>query len=180
MRRAVNLIGLAFAVVSGAARAQWANCDTESETLEATAQALMCVIGHLSDYRVAGAALPPLFQLAQARLEAKVCTEPCDVSAAYLPREGIYLAANLDPIRDVFDRSALLHELVHHLQQGHAKFAHMAPCERERAKEVEAYALQNAYLAAMRSKERARFYGGEFDCGASGEAGASVAVPPRK
>jgi hypothetical protein len=140
----------------------------------------MCVIDHLSDYRVAGAALPPLFQLAQARLEAKVCTEPCDVTAAYVPREGIYLAANLDPVRDVFDRSALLHELVHHLQQGHAKFAHMAPCERERAKEVEAFALQNAYLAAMRSEQRARFYGGEFDCGTSSGAGAGVAAPSRK
>jgi hypothetical protein len=62
------------------------------------------------------------------------------------------------------DRAALLHELVHYLQQGHPKFAHMAPCERERAKEQEAYAIQNTYLALIGSQQRVVFYDGEFDC----------------
>ena len=84
--------------------------------------------------------------------------------AAYLPREGIYLSANLDPVRDPLDRSALLHELVHYLQQGHAKFEGMEACARERAKEQEAYAIQNAYLASVGSAERVVFYD-DFDCG---------------
>jgi uncharacterized protein DUF6647 len=117
----------------------------------------------LSDYR-APRDLPPVFQVPQHVLEAKVCEQPCNVSAAYIPREGIYLAANLDPIREPLDRAALLHELVHHLQQGHIKFAHLSGCQRERAKEQEAYAIQNAYLAALHIEQRVTFYDGEFDC----------------
>jgi hypothetical protein len=78
----------------------------------------------------------------------------------------IYLSGNLDPVRETRDRAALLHELVHYLQQGHAKFAHLSGCARERAKEAEAYAIQNAYLEARDSPERVVFYDGEFDCGA--------------
>lgn len=126
-------------------------------------RSLFGAIEMLSDYR-APEALPPVFQLPQHRLEAKVCDEPCNVSAAYVPREGIYLAGNLDPVHDPLDRAALLHELVHYLQQGHPKFARMAPCERERAKEQEAYAIQNAYLAMIERRERVAFYDGEFDC----------------
>ena len=40
----------------------------------------------------------------------------------------------------------------------------MAPCEREKTKEREAYAIQNAYLAMIGSRERVVFYDGEFDC----------------
>ncbi|HTT36126.1 MAG TPA: DUF6647 family protein [Burkholderiales bacterium] len=135
-----------------------------TEDLEPVIRALFAAIEMLSDYR-APDALPPVFQLPQPALEAKICDEPCNVTAAYVPREGIYLAANLDPAREPLDRAALLHELVHSLQQGHPKFAQMAPCERERAKEQEAYAIQNAYLAMIGSRERVVFYAGDFDCG---------------
>ena len=57
----------------------------------------------------------------------------------------------------------LLHELVHYLQQGHPKFVGMDPCDRERTKEVEAFAMQNAYLAGLGRPERAAFYD-DFDC----------------
>jgi hypothetical protein len=135
--------------------------------LESIAQLLLENIQSLSEYR-SNVDLPPIFQVPQHVIEAKVCDEPCNVSAAYVPREGIYLAANLDPIREPLDRSALLHELVHYLQQGHPKFAGLAPCERERLKEQEAYAIQNAYLASIDSKERAVFYAGDFDCEGDG------------
>ena len=131
--------------------------------LESVTWLLLENIQALSDYR-SNVALPPVFQVPQHAIEVKVCDEPCNVSAAYIPREGIYLAANLDPIREPLDRSALLHELVHYLQQGHPKFAGLAPCERERSKEQEAYAIQNAYLASIDSKERVIFYAGDFDC----------------
>jgi hypothetical protein len=108
--------------------------------------------------------LPPVFQIHQNLLEAKICEEPCSVTAAYVPREGIYLAESLDPVHESRDRAALLHELVHYLQQGHPKFAQMDPCERERMKEQEAYAIQNAYLAMIGSPQRAVFYDGAFDC----------------
>jgi hypothetical protein len=139
--------------------------DASSEVgdLESITRLLLENIQALSDYR-SNIALPPVFQVPQHVIEAKVCDEPCNVSAAYIPREGIYLAANLDPIREPLDRSALLHELVHYLQQNHPKFAGLAPCERERSKEQEAYAIQNAYLASIDSKERVIFYAGDFDC----------------
>src|SRR5690349_21152236 len=103
---------------------------------------LMHEVASLTDYRARDEP-PPIFEVSQAVLEAKVCEQPCNVSAAYIPREGIYLAAHLDPLREPLDRAALLHELVHYLQQGHAKFAALSGCERERAKELEAYAIQN-------------------------------------
>jgi len=131
--------------------------------LELVVRTLLHTIQTLSDYQ-APEAVPPVFQLPQNLIEAKVCEEPCNVTAAYVPREGIYLAENLDPVHEPRDRAALLHELVHYLQQGHPKFAHMAPCQREKTKEREAYAIQNAYLAMIGSRERVVFYDGEFDC----------------
>ena len=142
------------------------------QDLDTLIRQLFEIIETLSDYR-APRELPLVFQVPQHELEAKVCEQPCNVSAAYIPREGIYLAGNLDPVREPLDRSALLHELVHYLQQGHIKFAHLSGCQRERAKEQEAYAIQNAYLAALHSEQRVTFYGGEFDC-------AAEASPPAK
>ena len=135
-----------------------------TQDLEPVLRSLFLTIAMLSDYP-APEALPPVFQVPQLVIEAKVCDEPCNVSAAYVPREGIYLAENLDPVHEPLDGSVLLHELVHYLQQGHPKFAHLAGCERERAKEQEAYAIQNAYLAMINARQRAVFYDGEFDCG---------------
>jgi hypothetical protein len=130
--------------------------------LDALVQELFRVIESMSDYRAREA--PPVFRVPQRALEAKVCELPCSVRAAYLPGEGIYLAGNLDPLREPQDRAALLHELVHFLQQGHPKFAAVTGCSRERAKEAEAYAMQNAYLAALGRADRAVFYTGGFDC----------------
>lgn len=134
-----------------------------TQDLEPLLRSLFEAIGTLSDYRTPET-LPAVFQLPQAVLEAKVCDEPCNVSAAYIPHDGIYLAEYLDPEQQPVDRSILLHELVHYLQQGHPKFAHLKGCERERAKEQEAYEIQNAYLATLATGRRAVFYDGEFDC----------------
>ena len=133
-----------------------------TEDLAPVVGALLAAIEALSDYRGTGP-LPPIFLLPQARIEQKVCDAPCNVRAAYLPREGIFLSAHLDPVRNPLDRSALLHELVHYLQQNHAKFEQMEGCERERSKEQEAYAIQNAYLASIGIRERVVFYD-DFDC----------------
>jgi hypothetical protein len=140
---------------------------SETQDLELVIRSLFGTIEALSDYR-APDALPPVFEMPQLLIEAKVCDTPCNVTAAYVPREGIFLAENLDPIHQPLDRAALLHELVHYLQQGHPKFARLTPCGRERAKEQEAYAIQNAYLALINRQERVAFYCGEFDCDAAG------------
>jgi hypothetical protein len=134
----------------------------EPTPFDVMVRSLLDAIASMSDYRPV--APPPIFEVPQGVLEAKVCELPCNVTAAYVPREGIYLAGNLDPVREPADRAALLHELVHHLQQGHPKFAQLHGCARERAKELEAYALQNRYLEMMGSRHRVELLDGELDC----------------
>jgi hypothetical protein len=162
---ALLLGSLAVGVAPAPAQvAESAGSSSVTDDLAPLIRSLFAVIEMLSEYR-APDALPPVFQLPQHLLEAKICDEPCDVSAAYVPREGVYIAGNLDPLHDPLDRAALVHELVHYLQQGHPNFAHLTGCERERAKEQEAYAIQNAYLATLGSSKRVAFYDGDFDCG---------------
>lgn len=153
--RACALIAAAWACASVAQT-------TEPTPFDAMVRSLLDAIAAMSDYRPG--APPPIFEVPQSVLEAKVCDLPCNVTAAYVPREGIYLAGNLDPMREPLDRAALLHELVHHLQQGHPKFAQLHGCARERAKELEAYALQNRYLELMGSRHRVELLDGELDC----------------
>jgi Domain of unknown function (DUF6647) len=171
--RVVGALLCGLGMVAGPAHAQVAapsaglldtqELDSDSPELDAVIRSLFGAIESLSDYR-AGTAMPQVFQWPQLRIEAKVCDTPCNVTAAYVPREGIYLAENLDPVREPLDRAALLHELVHYLQRDHPRFARMTPCQRSRAQEQEAYAIQNAYLAMIGSSQRVTFYDGEFDC----------------
>src|SRR5215510_2300837 len=85
---------------------------SSAQDLEPVLRSLLETIGSLSEYRVPETLLPPVFLLPQAAIESKVCDEPCNVSAAYIPHDGIYLAENLDPVHQPVDRSILLHELV--------------------------------------------------------------------
>jgi hypothetical protein len=108
--------------------------------------------------------LPSIFVIPQHRLESKLCDRPCNATAAYFPHEGIYLAGHLVPLRDASARSALVHELVHFLQQGHAKFAHLVGCRREMEKEREAFEIQNFYLAHVGEQQRVPFFEGIYGC----------------
>lgn len=153
------LAGLAAGLPAGARGQASGAEDAERGLLVELAGA----IESLSDYRVDRAALPSVHALPQRELEARFCQGLCTAIAAYLPGEGIFLSAHLDPLHQPEDRAALLHELVHHVQQGHPRFAGMAPCLREREKEREAFALQNAYLARLGQTQRVRF-NDDFDC----------------
>jgi hypothetical protein len=162
LRAALRALGIALTTVATAPRADPEAVPVTVELAPIVSE-LLIAIESLSGYS-AGSASPPIFLLPQHRIEQRVCESPCNVRAAYLPREGIYLSANLDPARNPLDRSALLHELVHYLQQGHPRFDGMAACARERAKEQEAYAIQNAYLGAIGYPAQVVFYD-DFDCG---------------
>lgn len=85
--------------------------------------------------------------------------EPCRVTGWYPGRqgaqefpgilaEGIYLDDTLDPMADVFARSVLVHELVHHLQQQVGAYGHgIAPdCVSYVRSEAEAMLAQAQYL----------------------------------
>lgn len=161
LQRRARLAGMLIAL--GATALSWAQDDTRGGAQDALLSELAAVVESLSDYRAAGAVLPRVRELPQRELEARFCDGPCSALAAYLPGDGIYLSAHLDPVHEPEDRAALLHELVHHFQEGHAKFAGLAPCQREREKEREAVAIQNAYLAQLGARQRVRFHDA-FDC----------------
>jgi hypothetical protein len=99
--------------------------------------------------------LPNVAQVPHEELEHHACGGKCAViKAAYVPEQGIYIDNRLDPLNNVMDRSILLHELVHHVQALTGRYADLDECERRRQEEMEAFAIQNAYLAAMKSGMR--------------------------
>jgi hypothetical protein len=100
-------------------------------------------------------AQPSVFRVTRAEIEDRMCGgAACPVRAWYLPEQGIYLEDNLHPETDLFDRSVLLHELVHYLQELHGEGAELDACNRWYQREVQAYALQNRYLALAGSQLR--------------------------
>mgnify|MGYP001492488480 CR=1 FL=1 len=163
---AVSLVSLGTVILFSSATAlsqSPGGADPAQADMEAEVRQLLETIAGLSGYAMPEA-LPEIFVMPQHALESKLCDLPCNATAAYFPREGIYLAGHLVPLRAVADRAALVHELVHFLQQGHAKFKKLAGCEREIAKEREAFEIQNAYLTTMGSRERVQFFEGVYEC----------------
>jgi hypothetical protein len=85
-----------------------------------------------------------------AQMQSMVCKRPCAVKAFYKPEQGVFIDEKIDVKDDVYSRSVLLHELVHHLQHLSGKFEALdTPCHRWQAKEVEAYEIQHKYLKRM-------------------------------
>jgi hypothetical protein len=105
-------------------------------------------LGKFSAY-AAPADFPRFSRVSHEELASHACGGPCRlVRAAFVPGEGIYVEASLDPEHDAMDRSIVFHEYVHFVQQQSGTYAQLDDCARMRAEELEAYALQNRYLAA--------------------------------
>jgi hypothetical protein len=100
--------------------------------------------------------LPEVHAVAAEVMQQKICGRPCPVKAFYHPEWGVYLDRDMDVFGDAFERSILLHELVHHLQRTSGKF-HSVPgdCFRRNAEEREAYEIQNRYLSRQGVSKRA-------------------------
>ncbi len=113
--------------------------------LNALAKSLLSEIEHLSRYW-ASKQLPPITMISQDEINRIVCKKPCAVRAAYMPERGVLLADSLDPVNEPLDRSILLHELVHFLQEINNRYSELTPCKRWFQREHEAYAVQNQYL----------------------------------
>lgn len=79
-------------------------------------------------------------------LAARFCAGRCHVRGAYLSGEGVLLADSLDLDHSPYDRSILLHELVHFIQDETHRYADESECDRWRDREIEAYAVQERYL----------------------------------
>jgi hypothetical protein len=101
------------------------------------------------------ALMPEIHRVPQAVIQEKFCQGPCRVRAAYHPEWGVYLDDRLDVVHNTFDRSVLLHELVHHLQATSGRYdGESDSCERATREEREAYDIQNRYLASVRHWRR--------------------------
>jgi hypothetical protein len=118
---------------------------TKSGGLTALARTLLMEIEHLSRYW-SSKQVPPIAFVSQDEINRVVCKKPCAVRAAFLPDRGILLANTLDPINEALDRSILVHELVHYLQEINHRYSELSPCKRWFQREHEAYAVQNQYL----------------------------------
>lgn len=89
---------------------------------------------------------PPRVQaLEPAQLQDRACGRACRVFAWYSPEGTIYLDNRLDLKRKLYDRSILVHELVHHVQR--LRTGHRAQnCPEWSARERRAYAVQAHWL----------------------------------
>lgn len=99
-------------------------------------------------------ALPEIHRVPHAQIEAMACQGPCRVRAIYVPHLGVYLDDNLDVQHNAFDRSILLHELVHHAQAIMGKYEDLPLCQSWKLSELEAYRIQDIYLERIGAAQR--------------------------
>lgn len=127
--------------------------DTRPLTEAELVPALLSALDQLSKYP-RPAVVPEIFRVSQERLQELSCTSKCGVLATYQPGEGIFLDERLKPEANLFDRSVLLHELVHYVQELNHERGDAKPCERWYYREVEAYAIQKTFLMLVGSPVR--------------------------
>ncbi len=126
---------------------------------------LFAAIRLLSAYP-APAVLPEVHSLRQSEIQRRLCdSRPCRIKAFYHPESGVVVDETLDFQNDPFDRSILLHELVHHLQKTSGKYQIVSSfCSRRISEELEAYEIQNRYLSHIHSPRRALVMGWSGKC----------------
>lgn len=136
----------------------------DQASLASLARELITAI-HLMSGAPAPATLPEIHFVPQPQLAQMFCGKPCKVRAIYLRDEGVYLDESLDLQASTFDRSILLHELVHYVQAISGGYGGNTPnCERWNKAETQAYALQNAYLTQMNTGTRVSMMGAIGRC----------------
>lgn len=132
---------------------------TEAELLPA----LLSALRQLSKYPVS-VSVPEIYRVSQERLQELACSGKCTVLGTYRPGEGIYLDERLNPENSLFDRSVLLHELVHYVQEMNGELSDMRPCERWYHREQEAYAIQKNFLMLVGSPVRVGYSANQSTC----------------
>jgi hypothetical protein len=137
--------------------------DTSPLTEAELVPSLLSAIDQLSKYPRPAFA-PEIFRVPHERLEELACTSKCGVQATYQPGEGIFLDERLKPETNLFDRSVLLHELVHYVQELNHERGDARPCERWYYREVEAYAIQKSFLMLVGSPVRVGFHANKSTC----------------
>jgi hypothetical protein len=125
--------------------------------------ALVSALYQISKYQRL-VALPEIIRVPHERIERMVCPGKCAALAAYIPGAGIYLDEKLNPGRDLFHRSILLHELVHYAQDMSEEHDDMKPCMRWYQREQEAYAIQKIFLFMTGSPTRVGYSAQKSTC----------------
>jgi hypothetical protein len=137
--------------------------DGSAMPLEQLVPALLGAIDQLSKYR-SPAIQPEIYRVARARIAELACPGPCSVRAIYHPGVGIYIDERMQPESDLFDRSVLLHELVHYVQDLANERGELEPCRRWYFREMEAYAIQKRFLVLVDSPVRVAYSGRPSPC----------------
>ena len=115
---------------------------------------------------------PEVIYLPTPELNRLACKGTCSVLGHYAGGRQIYLDDRLQPLKNLFDRSVLLHEVVHYLQglQG-SHYVDPADtgddaekCRLWYQREREAYAIQEAYLIMVSSPVRAGYFPARSPC----------------
>jgi len=93
----------------------------------------------------------------------------CTVLGHYQGGLTVYLDDKLKPETNLFDRSVMLHEMVHYLQQlnlpeSKSELAIHEKCVLGYTREREAYAVQEAFLIMVASPVRAGYFPARADC----------------
>jgi hypothetical protein len=148
---------------SGIARKYLGNAGVDVLSEAELMPALVSALDQLSKYH-RPVALPEVIRVPHERIEAMVCHAKCGALAAYRPGEGIYLDERLKPETQLFDRSILLHELVHYLQDMSDELGGMRPCQRWYQREQEAYAIQKIFLFMTASPTRVGYSANKSTC----------------
>ena len=107
---------------------------------------LLATAAVLGGYPLA-APVPQVTVVAEDELSSRVCRGACSAKGAFIPGQGLFIVNGLEIETDPQDRSVLLHELVHYLQDLNGRYADEAACDRFRDRELEAYRLQDEYLS---------------------------------
>jgi hypothetical protein len=108
---------------------------------------------------------PQVHRVPQAEISQQFCRGPCQIKAVYDPTLGVFIDDGLDVHNNVFARSILLHELVHHVQSVSGRFdLGDSECTRRNTAEQEAYFIQNRYLMEMNDGHRVAMTGWAARC----------------
>lgn len=125
--------------------------------LQALVTSLLLNINSIAGYPVP-TERPDVHIVPAAQIQQRVCSKPCRARAFYIPNEGIFIDDALDLKGDLYDRSILVHELVHFVQHSSGRFSGEAPgCARYSAEENDAYDIQNKFLAQTDDPRRFAF-----------------------
>ena len=127
-------------------------------SIEQVVKQLELAIDRLSNHKIPKG-LPLVSRVSHAEMEQHVCGANCAIKAWYKPGEGIILDESLHPETNMFDRSILLHELVHYVQDMSGYYGNADPCNRWFHRELNAYEIQNRYLGAIGHPSRVAYAG---------------------